>query len=166
MDGFGQRPERRRHGASNLLDKLDPALLRPGRFDRQVFVSPPDVEGRRRILEVHTRDKPLREDVDLDAGRPADQRPDRRRAGQHLQRGRDLLRAPRRASRSASADFDDALERVIAGVQTNTTLNDHERRVVAYHEAGHALCRELLDHGERVHKISIVPRGQALGLRR
>ena len=85
--------------ASNLLEKLDPALLRPGRFDRQIFVSPPDVAGREAILKVHTRDKPLG-DVDLDADRAPDRGPDRRRPGQHLQRGGDLRRprAPRRAS--------------------------------------------------------------------
>ena len=95
------------------------------------------------ILEVHTRTKPLRDDVDLGPRRAADQRPDRGRPGQHLQRGGDLLR-PARRPRDRAGDFDDALERVIAGVQSSTTLNDHERRVVAYHEAGHALCRELL----------------------
>ena len=96
MDGFASAAEGRVvvMAASNLLDKLDPALLRPGRFDRQVFVSPPDVKGRERILRVHTANKPLRDDVDLLRRGPADGRPHRRRPGQHLQRGGDLLRAP------------------------------------------------------------------------
>jgi cell division protease FtsH len=162
MDGFASSGRLVVMAASNLLDKLDPALLRPGRFDRQVFVSPPDVEGRKRILEVHTKNKPLREDLDL------------RLVAQQTSglTGAELANLCNEAAifcvrRSGQAiglqDFDAALERVVAGVQTNTTLNERERRVVAYHEAGHALCRELLATTERVHKISIVPRGQALG---
>ena len=121
MDGFASTDQVVVMAASNLLEKLDPALLRPGRFDRQVFVSPPDVGGRREILDVHTRNKPLREDLDLDVDRPADERPDRRRPGEHLQRGRDPLRAaqgPRdldgglrrraRARRRGRAVLDDA----------------------------------------------------------
>ena len=148
--------------ASNLLEKLDPALLRPGRFDRQVFVVPPDVRGRLGVLQVHTRDKPMG-DVDLGTRRPADERADGRRPRQHLQRGGDLRRAPRRPRRSTAGDFDSAIERVIAGVQSKRVLNSHEKRVVAYHEAGHALCGELLPSVDRVHRISIVPRGRALG---
>src|SRR5919202_6517033 len=162
MDGFSSSGRLVVMAASNLLEKLDPALLRPGRFDRQVYVSPPDVKGRERILEVHTRSKPLREDVDLSLVA----------AQTSGLTGADLANICNEAAifcarRSGVAigkqDFDDALERVIAGVQSSTTLNDHERRVVAYHEAGHALCRELLETTERVHKISIVPRGKALG---
>ncbi len=162
MDGFSSTDKVVVMAASNVLEKLDPALLRPGRFDRQVFVSPPDVSGRRRILDVHTRNKPLREDVSLDV------------VAQQTSglTGADLANicneaaihcARRKGHALAAADFDAALERVIAGVQSSTTLNDHEREVVAYHEAGHALCRELLATTDRVHKISIVPRGQALG---
>ncbi|MTD45679.1 ATP-dependent zinc metalloprotease FtsH [Conexibacter sp. W3-3-2] len=162
MDGFESTGDLVVMAASNLLEKLDPALLRPGRFDRQVFVSPPDVEGRYRILEVHTRDKPLAADVDL-----------RTVAAQtsgltgadlaNLANEAAIFCARRGAEALTMADFDGALERVVAGVQTNTTLNEHERRVVAFHEAGHALCRELLVTTDRVHKISIVPRGTALG---
>ena len=148
--------------ASNLLEKLDPALLRPGRFDRQVFVSPPDVEGRERILRVHTANKPLREDVDLDV--VAQQTSGLTGADLANICNEAAIFCGRREGHAVSReDFDDALERVVAGVQSSTTLNDHERRVVAYHEAGHALCRELLDGVDRVHKISIVPRGSALG---
>ncbi|HWI22213.1 MAG TPA: AAA family ATPase [Baekduia sp.] len=162
MDGFGTSEDVIVMAASNLLEKLDPALLRPGRFDRQVFVSPPDVEGRRKILDVHTRDKPLREDCDL--GLVAQQTSGLTGAElANICNEAAIFCARRSGVAISKQDFDDALERVVAGVQSNTTLNDHERRVVAYHEAGHALTRELLRSMERTHKISIVPRGQALG---
>jgi cell division protease FtsH len=161
MDGFNSTGDLVVIAASNLLEKLDPALLRPGRFDRQIFVSPPDVHGRAAILKVHTRDKPLG-DVDL-------QLTARQTSGLT---GADLanlaneaaIRAARdQRERIEQKDFDAALERVVAGMQSRRTLNDHERRVVAFHEAGHAVCAELLPGVNRVHKISIVPRGQALG---
>ncbi len=164
MDGFSSAAGGRVvvMAASNLLDKLDPALLRPGRFDRQVFVSPPDVKGRERILRVHTANKPLRDDVDLHV--VAQQTSGLTGADLANICNEAAIFCARRAGRVLGPeDFDDALERVIAGVQSSTTLNDHERRVVAFHEAGHALCRELLGSVDRVHKISIVPRGNALG---
>jgi cell division protease FtsH len=164
MDGFSSSSSGRLvvMAASNLLDKLDPALLRPGRFDRQVFVSPPDVRGREHILRVHTADKPLREDVDL--GIVAQQTSGLTGADlANICNEAAIFCARRNGHAIGRQDFDDALERVIAGVESSTTLNDHERRVVAYHEAGHALCRELLASVDRVHKISIVPRGKALG---
>jgi cell division protease FtsH len=164
MDGFSSAAAGRVvvMAASNLLDKLDPALLRPGRFDRQVFVSPPDVKGRERILRVHTANKPLRDDVDLHV--VAQQTSGLTGADLANICNEAAIFCARRDGRVIGReDFDDALERVIAGVQSSTTLNDHERRVVAFHEAGHALCRELLESVDRVHKISIVPRGNALG---
>jgi cell division protease FtsH len=164
MDGFSSAAEGRVvvMAASNLLDKLDPALLRPGRFDRQVFVSPPDVRGRERILRVHTANKPLREDVDLYV--VAQQTSGLTGADLANICNEAAIFCGRRNGHAVSReDFDNALERVIAGVQSSTTLNDHERRVVAFHEAGHALCRELIEGVDRVHKISIVPRGNALG---
>ena len=162
MDGFESVDNIIVMAASNLLDKLDPALLRPGRFDRQVFVSPPDVEGRRKILEVHTANKPLRDDVDL--GTIAQQTSGLTGAElANICNEAAIFCARRKGHAIGMVDFNDALERVVAGVLSNTTLNEHERRVVAYHEAGHALCRELLHTTDRVHKISIVPRGQALG---
>ena len=164
MDGFSSAAGGRVvvMAASNLLDKLDPALLRPGRFDRQVFVSPPDVKGRERILRVHTANKPLRDDVDLHV--VAQQTSGLTGADLANICNEAAIFCARRAGRVLGPeDFDDALERVIAGVQSSTTLNDHERRVVAFHEAGHALCRELIEGVDRVHKISIVPRGNALG---
>jgi cell division protease FtsH len=164
MDGFSSGADGRVvvMAASNLLEKLDPALLRPGRFDRQVFVSPPDVKGRERILAVHTANKPLREDVDLHV--VAQQTSGLTGADlANICNEAAIFCARRDGHALSSQDFDNALERVIAGVMSSTTLNAHERRVVAFHEAGHALCRELLDSVDRVHKISIVPRGNALG---
>jgi cell division protease FtsH len=164
MDGFSSGADGRVvvMAASNLLEKLDPALLRPGRFDRQVFVSPPDVRGRERILAVHTANKPLREDVDLHI--VAQQTSGLTGADlANICNEAAIFCARRNGHAISRQDFDNALERVIAGVQSSTTLNAHERRVVAFHEAGHALCRELLDSLDRVHKISIVPRGSALG---
>jgi cell division protease FtsH len=161
MDGFGDSQDLVVIGASNLLEKLDPALLRPGRFDRQIFVSPPDLNGRLEILKVHSRDKPLHE-VDLDVVA-------RQTSGLT---GADLANICNEAAIFAGrksrdvvmmADFDAALERVVAGMQSRKVMSDHEKRVIAYHEAGHALCAELLPTQDKTHRISIVPRGRALG---
>jgi cell division protease FtsH len=161
MDGFAGSGRVVVIAASNLLDKLDPALLRPGRFDRQVFVVPPDVRGREGVLKVHTRDKPL-EDVDL--GVIAQQTSGLTGADLANICNEAAIFATRRKSATiALGDFDAAIERVIAGVQSRRVLNAHEKQVVAFHEAGHALCGELLPSVDRVHRISIVPRGQALG---
>jgi cell division protease FtsH len=161
MDGFSSSGRVVVIAASNLLEKLDPALLRPGRFDRQVFVVPPDVKGRLGVLQVHTRDKPM---GDVDLGLVAQQTSGLTGADLANICNEAAIFATRRSAETiAQADFDSALERVIAGVQSKRVLNSHERRVVAYHEAGHALCGELLPSVDRVHKISIVPRGRALG---
>jgi cell division protease FtsH len=161
MDGFSSSGRVVVIAASNLLEKLDPALLRPGRFDRQVFVVPPDVKGRLGVLQVHTRDKPL-EDVDL--GLVAQQTSGLTGADLANICNEAAIFATRRGAKAIAArDFDGAIERVIAGVQSKRVLNRHERRVVAFHEAGHALCGELLPSVDRVHRISIVPRGRALG---
>ena len=162
MDGFSSSGQVVVIAASNLLDKLDPALLRPGRFDRQIFVSPPDVVGRQEILGVHTQGKPVAPGVDLELVA-------RQTAGltgadlANICNEAAIFAARSRRDMIVMADFDAALERVVAGMQSRRTLNEHERRVVAYHEAGHALCGELLPRVDRVHKISIVPRGRALG---
>ncbi len=162
MDGFSSAGDVVVLAASNLLEKLDPALLRPGRFDRQIFVSPPDVLGRERILRVHSRGKPVDESVDYTLLA-------RQTAGLT---GADLANICNEAAISAvrrgetaigMIDFDESLERVLGGMQSRRTLTEHERRVVAYHEGGHALCAELLSSIDRVHRISIVPRGRALG---
>jgi cell division protease FtsH len=162
MDGFTSSGDVVVIAASNLLEKLDPALLRPGRFDRQIFVSPPDVGGRERILKVHSRNKPLGDDVDLRLVA-------RQTSGltgadlANICNEAAIFAARRNAPHVEKQDFDTALERVIAGMQSRRALTDHEKRVVAYHEAGHALCGELLASVDRVHRISIVPRGRALG---
>ncbi len=161
MDGFSSSGRVVVIAASNLLDKLDPALLRPGRFDRQVFVAPPDVEGRTGVLKVHTRDKPLR---DVNLGLVAQQTSGLTGADLANICNEAAIFAARRGGRAITGeDFDMAIERVIAGVQSRRVLNAHEKRVVAYHEAGHALCGELLPSVDRVHRISIIPRGRALG---
>jgi cell division protease FtsH len=161
MDGFATSGRLVVIAASNLLDKLDPALLRPGRFDRQIFVTPPDVKGRKGVLGVHTRDKPL---GDVDLGLVAQQTSGLTGADLANICNEAAIFAARRGGKSITGgDFDAALERVIAGVQSHRVLNAHEKRVVAFHEAGHALCGELLPSVDRVHRISIVPRGRALG---
>jgi cell division protease FtsH len=148
--------------ASNLLEKLDQALLRPGRFDRQIYVSPPDVGGRERILGVHSRNKPLADDVDMKLLA-------RQTSGltgadlANICNEAAIFAARRHATEVAMRDFDASLERVVAGMQSSRALTDHEKRVVAYHEAGHALTGELLPSVDRVHRISIVPHGRALG---
>jgi cell division protease FtsH len=162
LDGFGATDNVVVIAASNLLEKLDPALLRPGRFDRQILVTPPDLKGRRNILSVHTRGKPLADDVDMEAVA-------RQTSGMT---GADLANICNEAAifagrdhreRLMTKDFQAALERVVAGMQSRRVITDHEKEVVAYHEAGHALCSELLASVEKVHRISIIPRGKALG---
>jgi cell division protease FtsH len=161
MDGFASSGRVVVIAASNLLDKLDPALLRPGRFDRQVFVVPPDVRGREGVLNVHTKDKPLQ---DVDLGLVAQQTSGLTGADlANICNEAAIFATRRKAAKLEMIDFDSAIERVIAGVQSRRVLNDHEKHVVAFHEAGHALCGELLPSVDRVHRISIVPRGQALG---
>jgi cell division protease FtsH len=161
MDGFGSTGDLVVIAASNLLEKLDPALLRPGRFDRQVFVSPPDVGGREAILKVHTRGKPV-EDIDFEIIA-------RQTAGltgadlANICNEAAIFAARARRPRILHADFEGALERVVAGMQSRKALNERERRVIAFHEAGHALCAELLPGVDRAHRVSIVPRGRALG---
>ncbi|MBJ7328506.1 MAG: AAA family ATPase [Solirubrobacteraceae bacterium] len=161
MDGFAATEDVVVMAASNLLDKLDPALLRPGRFDRQVFVSPPDVAGRAEILRVHTTGKPIHE-VDLQT--IAAQTSGLTGADlANLCNEAAIFCARRDGVAITQADFDLALERVIAGVQSKRVLQPSEKSVVAYHEAGHALCGEMLPSVDKVHKVSIVPRGKALG---
>jgi cell division protease FtsH len=161
MDGFDSSGRVVVIAASNLLEKLDPALLRPGRFDRQVFVVPPDVRGRLGVLQVHTRNKPM---GDIDLSVVAQQTSGLTGADlANICNEAAIFAARRGADRITMSDFDGAIERVIAGVQSKRVLNQHEKRVVAFHEAGHALCGELLPSVDRVHRISIVPRGRALG---
>jgi cell division protease FtsH len=162
MDGFDARDSVVVMAASNLLEKLDKALLRPGRFDRQVFVPPPDMAGRRQILEVHTRGKPLGQDVDLE-------RVARHAAGltgadlANLANESAILAGRNKREFISQRDFEDAFERVVAGLQSRKVITAHEKQVVAWHEAGHALVSELLPSVDTVEKVSIVPRGKALG---
>src|SRR5436189_1036050 len=161
MDGFSSSGRVVVIAASNLLEKPDPALLRPGRFHRQVFLVPPDVKGREGVLKVHTRSKPL-QDVDLSL--IAQQTSGLTGADlANICNEAAIFAARRGGDAILTEDFDAALERVIAGVQSRRVLNVHEKRVVAFHEAGHALCGELLPTVDRVHRISIVPRGRSLG---
>ncbi|MDQ3729832.1 MAG: ATP-dependent zinc metalloprotease FtsH [Actinomycetota bacterium] len=162
MDGFDSQDNVVVMAASNLLDKLDKALLRPGRFDRQVFVPPPDRKGRIEILKVHTASKPLGQDVSLE--RVA-------RHGSGLT-GADLANLANEAAILAGrnkrefivqADFDNALERIVAGLESRKIITDAEKKVIAWHEAGHAIASELLPSVDKVQKVSIVPRGKALG---
>ena len=161
LDGFADAAGVVVMASTNRLDHLDPALLRPGRFDRQVLVPPPDLKGRREILQVHTRNKPLADDVDLEAIA-------RTSAGLT---GADLanlcneaaIRAGRARRLSITAhDFDDATERVVAGLLTHLAITEKEKRIIAYHEAGHALVSHLLGMTP-LHKLTIIPRGTALG---
>ena len=162
MDGFDARDNVIVMAASNMLDKLDKALLRPGRFDRQVFVPPPDLRGREKILEVHTRDKPLGQGVDLE-------RVARHAAGltgadlANLANEAAILAGRHKRDFVSQSDFEDAFERVVAGLQTRKVITDSEKRVVAWHESGHAVLSELLPSVDKVQKVSIVPRGKALG---
>jgi cell division protease FtsH len=161
MDGFEETGQLIVIGASNRVDSLDPALLRPGRFDRQVFVSPPDLEGRERILEVHTEGKPLGE---VDLGLIARQTSGLTGADlANLCNEAAIVAGRARREFVTMSDFEAALERVLAGLQTRRVITPEEKKVIAYHEAGHALVRELLPSVDRVHKISIVPRGRTLG---
>ncbi|MFN2616578.1 MAG: ATP-dependent zinc metalloprotease FtsH [Thermoleophilaceae bacterium] len=161
LDGFGSTDQVVVIAASNLLDKLDPALLRPGRFDRQIFVSPPDLKGRREILDVHTRGKPV---VDVDMEIVARQTSGLTGADlANICNEAAIFAGRERRRHITTGDFQAALERVIAGMQSRRVITPHEKRVVAYHEAGHALASELLPSVEKVHRISIIPRGKALG---
>src|SRR3954447_8266947 len=147
MDGFPSSDRVVVMAASNLLDKLDPALLRPRRFHRQVCASPPGVAGRLAILDVHTRNKPVN---NVDLGMLARQTSGLSGAELANLCNEAAIRCARRKGVALSqADFDAAIERVVAGVQSRRALNQHERRVVAFHEAGHALVGELLPGVDR-----------------
>src|ERR671934_260551 len=150
-------------GATNRPDVLDPALLRPGRFDRRVAVQPPDRAGREAILRVHTRGVPLGPDVDL--GRIAATTPGMVGADlANLVNEAALLAARRNHDAVAEADFTDALERIVLGAERQVMMTPEDRRRTAYHEAGHAIVGMLTDGADPVRKVSIIPRGLALGV--
>jgi len=150
-------------GATNRIDSLDKALIRPGRFDRHIGVDPPDRHGRLEILEVHAKGKPLGDDVSLE--RLASQTAGMTGAELALILNEAALRAARRhAERISAQDVDEAFFRVVAGAERqHRTLSAEERRKIAYHEAGHAIIREALPGAQEVHKISIIPRGRSGG---
>jgi len=162
LDGFASGDQVVVMGASNRLQDLDPALLRPGRFDRQLLVAPPDRVGREAILHVHTRTKPLSADVQLDLIA-------RQTSGltgadlANIANEAAILAGRREAKYVGAADFDNALERIVAGLQQKKVLTDKERRILAYHEAGHALMSHLMGEVGHLQKVTIVSRGNALG---
>jgi cell division protease FtsH len=162
LDGFGGRDDVIVMGASNRLQDLDPALLRPGRFDRQVLVGPPDLKGREAILRVHTRSKPLAQDVDLALiGRQTSGLTGADLA--NLCNEAAILAARHGVTKIRKQEFDSAMERVVAGLQTRRVVTDKEKRILAYHEAGHALMSYLMGDLVPVQKVTIVSRGDALG---
>jgi len=162
LDGFESRDQIVVMGASNRLQDLDIALLRPGRFDRQVLVAAPDLTGREDILRVHTRGKPLGPDVDLKGIA-------RQTAGltgaelENIANEAAIFAGRKSQDRLHQIDFEEAMERVVAGLQQRRVVTEKERRILAYHEAGHAVMSHLTGGLLPVHKVTIVSRGQALG---
>ena len=163
MDGFDAETNVIVLGATNRPEILDPALLRPGRFDRRIAVQPPDRVGRRQILEIHTRSVPLGEGVDLD--QIAASTPGATGADLALLVNEAALFAARRDHRAVEqSDFTDAIEKILLGAERQVVMTDADRRRTAYHESGHALLGMLVPGADPVRKISIIPRGQALGV--
>ena len=163
MDGFAANEGIIIIAATNRPDILDPALLRPGRFDRQIVVDKPDVRGRLAILGVHTKGKPIEENVDLDILA-------RRTPGftgadlSNLVNEAALLAARRDKKKIAMTELEEAIERVMAGPERKShIMNDEEKRLTAYHEGGHTLVGMMLKHADPVHKVTIIPRGRAGG---
>src|SRR6266571_47831 len=164
MDGFDTTEGVILIAATNRPDVLDPALLRPGRFDRQITVNRPDVRGRAEILKVHTKKVPLSQDVDLaviSRGTPGFSGADL----ENLVNEAALLAARLNKTAVELKDFEFAKDKVLMGVERKSmVLTDQEKRTTAYHEAGHALMAKLLPGTDPVHKVTIIPRGRALGL--
>ncbi|MFC4769880.1 ATP-dependent zinc metalloprotease FtsH [Effusibacillus consociatus] len=163
MDGFGANEGIIIIAATNRPDILDPALLRPGRFDRQITVDRPDVKGRQEILKVHSRNKPLAEGVKLDG--IAKMTPGFTGADlENLLNEAALLAARRNKKQIEMSEIDEAIDRVIAGPEKKSrVVSEKERRLVAYHEAGHAVVGYFLKGADEVHKVTIIPRGMAGG---
>ncbi len=164
MDGFESNEGVILIAATNRPDVLDPALLRPGRFDRQIVVDSPDLRGREGILKVHIRNKPLAEDVDihrLARGTPGMAGADLA----NLVNEAALLAARRGHDKIYMVDFEDAKDRVMLGAERKSlVMREEERRLTAFHEAGHAVCAIRVKGNDPLHKVTIVPRGRALGL--
>jgi cell division protease FtsH len=164
MDGFDSKSGIIMLAATNRPDILDPALLRPGRFDRQIVVDRPDLPGREKILRVHTRGKPLGQNIDIGTlarGTPGFTGADLA----NLVNEAALLAARHNKDQIDMSEMEEAVDRVIAGPERKTRLiSDKEKEITAYHEAGHAIVGALLPQADPVHKITIIPRGQALGV--
>lgn len=164
MDGFEGNDGVIIMAATNRIDVLDPALLRPGRFDRRVTVGRPDVRGRHQILKVHTRKTPLANDIDLEViakGTPGFTGADLA----NLVNEAALLAARDSKKALAMVDFENAKDKVLMGVaRKSMMISEKEKRLTAYHEAGHTLVGMNLPHTDPIHKVSIIPRGQALGV--
>ena len=164
MDGFEQNSGVIIIAATNRPDVLDPALLRPGRFDRQVVVDRPDLNGRVGILKVHTRKVPIAKDVDLEViakGTPGMSGADLA----NLVNEAALLAARRNSLEVTMFDFENAKDKVLMGVERKSmVMSEKEKETTAYHEIGHALAGKLVPHGDTVHKVTIIPRGRALGV--
>ena len=163
MDGFDTKGGVILIAATNRPDILDPALLRPGRFDRQIAVDTPDMEGRKAILRVHAKGKPFTPDVDLDA--VARRTPGFTGADLANVVNEAALLTARNNKRAITDDFlEESIDRVIAGPERRTrAMSEHEKKITAYHEAGHALVAWALPHSAPVHKVTILPRGRSLG---
>ncbi len=163
MDGFDQRTTVILMAATNRPDILDPALLRPGRFDRQVVIDRPDLEGRKAILRIHARGKPFDRRMSLDV--LARRTPGFTGADLANVINEAALLAARRNRRSIGmSEIDEAVDRVMAGPERKTrVISEEERRLIAYHEGGHALVAHVLPNTDEVHKITVIPRGRALG---
>ncbi len=164
MDGFEGNEGIIVIAATNRPDILDPALLRPGRFDRQVVVPPPDVKGREKILKVHTKRVPLGPDVDLSI--IAKSTPGFTGADlENLVNEAALIAARKGKSQVSMEDFEEAKDKILMGRERKTAvISEEEKRITAYHEAGHTMVAKLLPGTDPVHKVSIIPRGQALGI--
>ncbi|ARU60583.1 cell division protein FtsH [Tumebacillus avium] len=163
MDGFGANEGIIIIAATNRPDILDPALLRPGRFDRQITVNRPDVKGREAILRVHARNKPISDDIPL--GAIAKRTPGFTGADlENVLNEAALLAARKDKKLIETSEVDEAIDRVIAGPEKKSrVISEHERKLVAFHEAGHAVVGYHLEHADEVHKVTIVPRGMAGG---
>ena len=163
MDGFGANEGIIMIAATNRPDILDPALLRPGRFDRQIMVGRPDRKGREAVLEVHTKKKPLDNDVSLDV--LAKRTPGFSGADlENLANEAALLAVRKNKKKIGMDEFEEAITRVIAGPEKKSrTISEHDRKLTAYHEAGHAVVMNCLKNSDPVHEISIIPRGMAGG---
>jgi cell division protease FtsH len=162
MDGFSPHESLVMLAATNRPDVLDPALVRPGRFDRRILLELPQKEARRKILQTHTRDIPLAGDVDLASMAE-------RTVGlsgaelKNLVNEAALLAAREDKQQVDMQDFERARDKILIGLEREDVITDHEKKVIAYHEAGHALMAELLPEADPLQKVSIIPRGHSLG---